>query len=116
MTHGFIVTEFTIWPSRGSTIGDISAVLATKSGGAVLPMNASDNRQIAWGYAAADAQGIPISTVIRPSEIVLEELIIIAEFTGLADGLNYLVKLEPITITDAHSALVLISNKSQDLP
>lgn len=114
-THGFVVSEFTLWPALGAQIGDMSCVLATKANGAVMPMNAEDNRQIAWGYSAASAQGIPIQTVLLPEVIVLEELILLAQFTDFNDGLNYLIKLEPVTISDSQAALVLINNKAQDI-
>tara|TARA_R110001599_G_C12228314_1_gene657859 strand:+ start:1727 stop:2173 length:447 start_codon:yes stop_codon:yes gene_type:complete len=118
LTHGFIIKSFTMWPARSGQVGDFSAVLATKSSGAALPMNASDNRQIGWAYCPyATSLGSAIESIILPDEIVLEELIIVADWTGtdFADGLNYLIELCPITITDSHSALVLINNKSQDL-
>jgi len=115
-THGFIVSEFTLWPARGAQQGDMTCVLATKSSGATTPANAEDNRQIAWGYQGVSPNLTPIETIILPGVVVLEELMIIADFAGAyGDGLNYLIKLEPITITDSQAALVLINNKSQDI-
>lgn len=115
-THGFMVTALEIWPVYGHQIGDISVTIATKANGASLPMQAEDNRQVAWAYSAADSQGIPIATILRPEEVVLEELIIYAEWTdGYVGGYNYLIKLEPVVISDSQAALVLINNKAQDL-
>lgn len=118
LTNGFIIKSFTMWPARSGQVGDFSAVLATKSSGASLPMNASDNRQVAWAYCPyATSLGSSIESIILPDEIILEELTIIADWTApqFTDGINYLIELCPIIITDSHSALVLINNKSQDL-
>jgi hypothetical protein len=118
LTHGFIIKSFNLWPARSGQVGDISAVLATKTTGAYLPMNASDNRQIAWAYAPfSTSLGSEFVSHILPDEIVLEELVIVADWgAGLfADGVNYLIELCPIIISDSQSALVLINNKSQDL-
>jgi hypothetical protein len=115
-TEGFRIVGFELWPTRGNDMGDMSCVLATKSNGASMPMQAGDNRQIAWGYCAAEAQGIPIRTHHIPNEVFLEELIILAEWTdGFVNGLNYMITLEQISITESQAALVLINNKSQDL-
>ena len=118
LTHGFIIKSFSLWPARAGQVGDISAVLATKSAGAILPMNASNNMQVAWCFAPyGTSPGVVMECHILPDEIILEELIIVADWVAgsFADGVNYLIELEPITISDAHSALVLISNKSQNL-
>jgi len=118
LTHGFIIKSFTMWPARSGQVGDFSAVLATKTSGAGLPMNASDNRQVAWSFCPyATSLGSTVQSIILPDEIILEELIIIADWVApsFLDGLDYLIELCPITITDSHSALVLINNKSQDL-
>lgn len=117
LTEGFVITDMKLWPVEGDQIGDVSVVVATTDDAAVIPMAGDDNRQVAWGYSAADAQGIPMVTIIRPNEIILEELVISAVIgAGYAGGINYLITLEPVTISDAHSALVLINNKSQNMP
>ena len=115
-THGFIVSDFFLWPARGSQLGDMSCVVATKSNGAATPMLAEDSRQVAWGYCGVSPTPQGIVTHYRPEEVILEELMILADFAGaFTDGLNYLIKLEPVIITDSQAALVLINNKAQDL-
>lgn len=119
LNHGFVIKSFTMWPARSSQIVDVSAVLATKNSGATLPMVARDNRQVAWCYLSSQTAmgGGGFTSIILPDEIVLEELQIIADWAGggFADGLNYLIELCPITMSDSQAALVLINNKSQDL-
>jgi len=118
LTHGFIVKSFTMWPARAGEVGDFSAVLATKSSGASTPMIAQDNRQIGWAYGCFTSnKTVGITSILQPDEIVLEELIIVADWAApfYASGINYLIELCPITISDAQSALVLINNKSQDI-
>jgi len=82
-------------------------------------MVASDNRQIGWAWFAGETTGSgPPNYIIKPNEMIIEELILVAKWTypGLMpDGLNYLIELVPLVVTDAQSALVLISNRSQDL-
>ena len=83
-------------------------------------MNASDNRQVGWGYGVfrlPNGGATGIETIILPDEIILEELILVADWAApyYEEGINYLIELCPITISDSQSALVLINNKSQDL-
>jgi len=116
LTHGFLVTGFTLWPTNGDDIGDMDCVVSTTGEGAVRPMYGEDTRQVGWGYCALASQAAPMTTILRPTEIILEELFIVAFWNeGFTNGLNYLIELTPITISDSHSALVLINNKSQDL-
>jgi len=119
LTHGFIITAIQFWPVNSFTVGDFSATLSTKSSGGVVDMLASDNRQIAWSWFAGETTGSgPPQYIIKPNEMIIEELILVAKWTypGLMpDGLNYMITLEPLVVSDAQAALVLISNKSQDL-
>ena len=116
LTHGFLVTGFTLWPTNGNDVGDMDCVLSTMESGAVRPMYGEDTRQVGWGYCSLASQAAPMTTILRPTEIILEELFIVATwYDGFDNGLNYLIELTPITISDSHSALVLINNKSQDL-
>ena len=119
LTHGFIITEIQFWPVNAFNLGDFSCTIATKSSGAVVNMLASDNRQIAWAYFMGEtlASGPP-QYIIKPNEMIIEELILVAQWsypTLMADGLNYLITLEPLVVSDAQAALVLISNKGQNL-
>jgi len=119
LTHGFIIRSIQFWPVNSFTVGDFSCTISTKTSGAVVDMLASDNRQIAWAWFAGETTGAgPPQYIIKPNEMIIEELILVAKWTypGLMpDGLNYLIELEPLTVTDSQAALVLISNKSQDI-
>ena len=106
-----------MWPARSGQVGDISAVLATDGRAAVTPMDASNNGQIAWVYAPyTTSQGNGFEAVIDPNHIVVQELVLIADFTpNFTDGVNYMITLQPMALTDSESAVVQIKARQQNL-
>lgn len=111
--HGYIVREFYVWP-RGVSDDGVFATLGTQydmSPGA----NAADNRQIAW---AGSAWGTGVATqagalhVVDPDHIVINDLWIRRE--SAVDECNYLVILEPVTLSEDEAIMALIKERSQD--
>lgn len=117
LNHGHRITSIRMWPARASQVGDISCTLATTGVAASIPMDASNNGQIGWVYAAfGTSQGNGFEWILDPNHIVVEELVIIADFgANFADGVNYMITLEPIDLTDAESAVVQIKARQQNL-
>jgi hypothetical protein len=117
LNHGHRITSIRMWPARASQVGDITAVLATDGRAAVTPMDSSNNGQIAWVYGAfGTSPGNGFESVIDPNHIVVQELVLIADIAGFfADGLNYMITLEPIELTDSESAVVQIKARQQNL-
>ena len=113
LNHGVKVKEFHVW-SDGSGIDGVYAVLGTQydmsAGG-----NASDNRQIAWAGNAWGSGSTTTATsfsVIDPDHVVNMDLYI--QRINPADNCNYLIVLEPITMTNDQTILQLIKERSQD--
>lgn len=111
--HGYIVKEFYVWPSGVSDDG-VFATLGTQYdmiGGA----NAGDNRQIAWAGSAWGTGGSTQAgafNVVDPDHVVITDLWIRRE--NAADECNYLVILEPITLSEDEAIMALIKERSQD--
>jgi hypothetical protein len=117
LTHGHRITSIRMWPARSGQVGDISCTLATTGVAASLPMDASNNGQIAWVYSPFNtSQGNGFESVLDPNHIVVEELVLIADFgVAFTDGVNYMITLEPIMLTDSESAVVQIKARQQNL-
>jgi hypothetical protein len=116
LNHGHRITSIRMWPARASQVGDIAATLATDGRAASIPMDASNNGQVAWVYGAfAISPGNGFETILDPNHIVVQELVLVADFTGFADGVNYMITLQPITLSDSESAVVQIKARQQNL-
>ena len=117
LNHGHRITSIRMWPARASEVGDISATLATDGVAATIPMDASNNGQIGWVYAAfTTSQGNGFEFILDPNHIVITELVIVANFgAAFASGVNYMITLEPIMLTDSESAVVQIKARQQNL-
>jgi len=117
LTNGLRITSIRMWPARASQVGDCTAVLATDGRAAVTPMDSSNNGQIAWVYACFNTSpGAGFETIIDPNHIVVQELVLIADIgANFADGINYLITLEPVELTDSESAVVQIKARQQNL-
>ena len=117
LTHGHRITDIQLWPARASQVGDISATLATNGVSASIPMDSGNNGQIAWAYGAfSTSQGNGFETVIDPNHIVVQELVLVAEFgANFADGVNYMISICPIELSDSESAFVQIKARQQNI-
>lgn len=117
LNHGHRITSIRMWPARSSQVGDIACTLATTGVAATIPMDASNNGQIGWVWGAfGTSPGGAFNWILDPNHIVVEELVIIAEFgANFADGVNYMITLEPIELTDPESAVVQIKARQQNL-
>lgn len=117
LNHGHRITSITMWPARASQVGDISATLATDGRAASIPMDSTNNGQIAWVYAPfTTSQGVEMTSIIDPNHIVVQELVLVAAFgADFADGVNYMITLQPISLTDSESAVVQIKARQQNL-
>jgi hypothetical protein len=75
-----------------------------------------DNRQIAWACTQVDQRPLGFSSVIDPDHIVIRDLYIQGQLgTSVGtDVINYLIELEPVTLTDDEAVLHLIKERSQD--
>jgi hypothetical protein len=116
LNQGFIVRKFVVCGDPDSSSNDCSAFLQT----GITPnkWNWGDNRQIAWASTnVSSLQGIdaPFS-VIDPEHIVLQDLFINGRFAtaGIVGNINYLIELEPKTLTDDQAVITLIKERSQD--
>ena len=112
--HGYKVIDFRVWTSGASADG-VFATLGTQSD--MLPAaRADDNRQIAWAGNTWSSSGTPttgIWAVVDPDHIIITDLYIQAT-TANNDPTNYLIVVQPITMTDDEAILRLIKERSQD--
>ena len=119
LTHGHRITSIRMWPARSSQVGDISCTLATNDVAAIIPMDASNNGQIGWvwgSHGTSQGNGFRFTSVLDPNHIVVEELVIVAEFgADFTDGVNYMITLQPILLTESESAVVQIKARQQNL-
>jgi hypothetical protein len=85
--------------------------------------NWDDNRQIAWcssslGARATSTPGaVAPFKVIDPNHLVIRDLFLTCQLgPGTTEGslVNYMVTLEPVTISDDVAVLTLIKERSQD--
>lgn len=117
LNHGHRITSIQMWPARASQVGDIAATLATDGRASVIPMDSSNNGQIAWVYGSfGTSPGNGFETILDPNHIVVQELVLVAEFgANFADGVNYMITLQPFSLTDSESAVVQIKARQQNL-
>ena len=116
---GYRITDFEISlrnRASNSTV-TVSAKLATEDVGDNEKWFWSDNREIAWASAGADANGLDIQTpqsIIDEDNLIVEDLFIGAHsYAGAGTVVNYMIKLEKYDITDWQGALAMVRNKSQ---
>ena len=116
LNQGYIVRKFVVCGDPDSSANDCSAFLQT--GITNNKWNWGDNRQIAWAstnIASLQGMNAPFS-VIDPEHIVLQDLFINGRFAtaGIVGNINYLIELEPKTLTDDQAVMTLIKERSQD--
>lgn len=118
-THGFIVKEFYVFPENPASGGNDSVfgTLAIDIDGSAIRWLADDNRQIAWASTVQDETGFGTrapSSIIAPGHLVVRDLWFMGSRASGTDKINYLVVIEPVTITQDQAVLALIKERSQD--
>ena len=119
-TQGVKVKRFLVFPANPSSGGDDSVfgTLALDELGAVARWEADDNRQIGWSSTNQSATGYgaeaPFS-YIDPDHVVVRDLWIITNSASGTDDVNFVVELEPVTISEDQAVLALLKEVSQDV-
>jgi hypothetical protein len=111
--HGYRVLDFRVWP-KGTSGDACYAILGTQYD---MPAegDAGDNRQIAWaasGFNTGTQNMADAFSIVDPDHVVITDLYILT--TTPNDDCNYLIVVEPITMTDDQAILRLIKERSQD--
>lgn len=118
-THGFVVKEFYVFPENPASGGNDSVygTLSIDQDGSTTRWLADDNRQIGWASTVQDETGFGTrapSSIIAPGHLVVRDLWFMASRASGTDKINYLVVIEPVTITQDQAVLALIKERSQD--
>ena len=117
LTSGYKVVSFIVACDPSTTSADAYATLSLDYDSSKT-WNWGDNRQIGWASAnVVTFAGVnsPFS-VIDPDHIVIQDLWIQGQVGtgGGSDVLNYLIELEPVSLTDDQAIITLIKERSQD--
>ena len=77
-----------------------------------------DNRQIGWAATTVNTGGTPEPgvSILDPGHIVIRDLYIQAQLGagGGSEVINYMIELEPVTLSEDQAVLQLIKERSQD--
>jgi len=107
LNQGYLVKEFHVWSTSYGGARNSEMVLSLNQD-ITVGWRADDSRQIGWGAMITQTGGVEslqTFSLIDPDHVVLRDLWIKALN---ADGGNYMIVLEPITLTDNESILTLI--------
>lgn len=112
LNMGHRVVEFHLWVVGGISSGnDVEAALAIDYD-AKPTWDASDNRQIGWaGMTTTNTTRMMQWSLLDPDHIVIRDLYL-NNFGS--DPANYLIVVEPVTLSDDEAVLQLIKERSQD--
>jgi hypothetical protein len=115
-THAYRILEFYAFPARPDNAGeDVAATLALNEQGARITWDAANGSQIGWAATgiggSRDLQGT--FSLIDPDHIVVRDLWIYGSGSAAAPT-NYLIVLEPVTISEDRAVLALIKERQQD--
>ncbi len=119
LTSGFRVTKFVISGDPASSGNDAWATLGLDYD-TPASWDWGDNRQIGWAstniQSTAGAQ-TPFE-VLDPNHVVLQDLYLqgVVSGAGGSSVINYMIVLEPMSLTDDEAILTLIKERSQDDP
>ena len=112
--HGYRVLDFRVFPT-GVTDAGLSGALATQYDSLGF-CDGGDNRQIAWAFCSWNTSGTASNAnefaVIDPDHVIITDLYVQALAPG--ETMNYLIIVEPITMTDDEAILRLVKERSQD--
>lgn len=107
-TQGHLVKSVHIIGANNGSIGAIGVLSRTAD--VVASINMDDSQQIAWSIWDADTTtGNRLITVIDHEQVVSQELFI----HGVSGAFDYIVELEPITMTENQGVLQLVKAKRQ---
>ena len=117
LNHGYKVVRFVIACEPTASGYDAYATLSLDEASA-KKWDWGDNRQIGWASTNAPATGsldAPFS-VLDPDHVVIQDLFIQGQVqsAGGTDLINYLIELEPVTLSDDQAIITLIKERSQD--
>jgi hypothetical protein len=114
-TTGRKITKFEIWPDSPGNTGEVGIIMSVNDTVVPTAFDASDSRQIAWGYRTADANGVAgdYQFVLDPDHIIVRDAFLTAVGTAEIE-VNYLVQMEFLKITDTECVLQLIKERQQD--
>ena len=117
LNNGYRVTKFVISGEPTSSGNDAWATLGLDYDTPAV-WNWGDNRQIGWAstniQSTAGAQ--PPFEVLDPNHVVIQDLYLqgVVSGAGGSSVINYLIILEPMTLTNDEAILTLIKERSQD--
>lgn len=117
LNHGYKVVRFEVFPvDVTSGASDCSGVLSLDFDGTTQSWLADDNRQIAWSSVTmSTAFSVNNKTdIIDPDHIVIMDLWILAYTSATDARINYLIEIEPLTLSNDETILQLIKERSQD--
>jgi len=119
LNHGFKIVEFYIIstdPSQASA--DAYGSLATEAAAATSIWNLDDNRQIGWAGQNIATGNSPANqfSLIDPDHVVINDLFVCGSggSGAAADGYQYLVVMEAVSLTDNQAVIQLIKERAQD--
>lgn len=118
LTQGHKIVAFHVGPQDPTSAGaDVAAVLSLQYD-SPSSWEWQDNRQIAWASTSINSSSSLVTPymLVDPNHIVIRDLYIQGT-VGAAGGssqINYLVELEPVTVTENEAVLQLIKERSQD--
>ena len=111
LNHGMKVKEFHVWGVDFDSLAEMTLCLNEENVGAQF--DASNGNQIAWS-SQAGAPGVPTQynfSLIDPNHVVVQDLVLNNFGTQIG---NYMVILEPVTLSDDEAILALIKERQQD--
>ena len=108
-TDAWEVVGFDVFSTNG-TGPDVQAILSLDEDGLTGGFDASDNRQIGWGFMFIGTNGGALKSWVR-KHVICRDLWI-ENFS--ADPLNYIVRVRRRQISDDQAILALIQERSQD--
>lgn len=109
---GHRVVEFVVWATGIDSSEDPECILG-KSSDMNNEWDASDNRQIGWaGQTTSSTSRIMGFNLLDPDNIVIQDLFIYNRAD--TEEANYLVVVEPVSLTDDEAVLQLIKERGQD--
>lgn len=107
------VISFDIWSADlGSSGNDCAGRLSVNSIGAMptsgTMMDARDANQIAWAAVQAGTNGFgPISSIVDPDNLVIEDLWFSGQHGGTSKEINYLITMEKYDISETMGAVTM---------
>ena len=108
-TDAWEVVGFDVFPTNGAG-PDVQAILALDEDGLTGGWDASDNRQIGWGFMFIGTNGGAVRSWIRRHVVVRD--LWIQNFGP--EPLNYVIRVQRRAISEDQAILALLQERSQD--